>query len=277
MVLKNKIDFALVITAEMCNPNGDPLNMKRPRMDYDGYGEISSVCIKRKIRNRLQDMGEKIFVQADDRIDDGYKSLFARAKGCTELENEIKKKKGSDADICTKIACKEWIDVRSFGQVMAFHGENVSLGIRGPVSIGFARSIEPIYIMEIQITKSTNAVEKEGRDSATMGRNYIIQKGVYVAYGSIFPQLAEKTGFTDKDAELIKEALKTLFENDASTARPSGSMSNVLYWWKHPGKYGTCSSSKVFQSLKIMPQDEYPYFSAKIDAIDGLIPEVYRY
>lgn len=277
MVLKNKIDFALVIVAEMCNPNADPLNMKRPRMDYDGYGEISSVCIKRKIRNRLQDMGEKIFVQADDRIDDGYKSLLARAKGCKELESEIKKKKSADIDICTKIACREWIDVRSFGQVLAFQGENVSLGIRGPVSIGFARSIEPIDIMEIQITRSTNTIEKDGKDSATMGKSYIIQKGVYVAYGSIFPKLAEKTGFTEEDAELIKEALKTLFENDASFRRPSGSMSNTLYWWKHKSKYGPCSSGKLFHSLKITPQKEYPYYSVEIDTMNDLEPEVYRY
>ena len=91
--LKGKIDFALIISATNANPNGDPLNGNRPREDYDGYGEISDVCIKRKIRNRFQDMGQKIFVQSDDRTDDGYRSLKERAEGCDELNNEIKKEK----------------------------------------------------------------------------------------------------------------------------------------------------------------------------------------
>lgn len=114
--LKGKIDFTAFIAATNANPNGDPLNGNRPRTDLDGYGEISDVCIKRKIRNRLQDMGQKVFVQSDDRSDDGCKSLKDRAKKCEKLDNELKKSK-PDKDAFAKIACGEWIDVRSFGQL----------------------------------------------------------------------------------------------------------------------------------------------------------------
>ncbi len=130
--LQNKIDFTLIITAKNANPNGDPLNGNRPREDINGFGEISDVCIKRKIRNRLQDMGERIFVQSDDRCDDGYDSLRARADGCEALKKTAK----GDKDAFAKAACEEWIDVRSFGQVFAFKGtSDVSAGVRGPVSI----------------------------------------------------------------------------------------------------------------------------------------------
>ena len=107
--LKNKIDFAVIVTVDHANPNGDPLNGNRPRTTYAGNGEISDVCIKRKIRNRLQDMGEKIFVQSNDRCNDGYDSLRARADATiTDYKS---------TDEYAQKACKEWIDVRSFGQV----------------------------------------------------------------------------------------------------------------------------------------------------------------
>ena len=117
--LKGKIDFTLFISADNANPNGDPLNGNRPRINMDGYGEISDVCIKRKIRNRLQDLGQKIFVQSDDRTDDGYTSLKDRADSCEELKAEMGNKKKADRDVCAAIACKEWMDVRTFGQVFA--------------------------------------------------------------------------------------------------------------------------------------------------------------
>ena len=130
--LQNKIDFTLLVTVKNANPNGDPLNGNRPRENYDGYGEISDVCIKRKIRNRLQDMGEKIFVQSDDRCDDGFDSLRARAESDKELEAFIKA--GDDKSFYDK-SCEKWIDVRSFGQVFAYKGKGdkekgVSIGVR---------------------------------------------------------------------------------------------------------------------------------------------------
>ena len=257
--LKGKIDFLLLITASDANPNGDPLNGNRPRENFDGYGEISDVCVKRKIRNRWQDMGQKIFVQSDDRKDDGYGSLKERAEGCAELQAEIKKGKKADRDLCAEIACREWLDVRSFGQVFAFKGAEVSLGIRGPVSIHQAVSVSPVDTVSMQITKSVNSEAKEGggKASDTMGTKHRVSFGLYTVKGSVNVQLAEKTGFSQKDAELLKEALKTLFENDASSARPEGSMEVCkMYWWQHEEKTPSVSTAKIHRSIKVEPKPE---------------------
>ena len=250
--LQNKIDFTLLITAKNANPNGDPLNGNRPRENYDGLGEISDVCIKRKIRNRLQDMGEKIFVQSDDRCDDGFDSLRARADA-NEALKAISKGKNTDRDEFAKTACAEWIDVRSFGQVFAFKGDAVSVGVRGPVSIQQALSVSPVDIVSMQITKSVNSEGgKEGKASDTMGMKHRVEFGLYVINGSINCQLAEKTDFTYEDAEKIKQALLTLFENDTSSARPDGSMEVCrLYWWKHDSKTPKYSSAKVHRQVEV--------------------------
>lgn len=257
--LKGKIDFTLFISVSNANPNGDPLNGNRPRINLDGYGEISDVCIKRKIRNRFQDLGQKIFVQSDDRSDDGYRSLKERAEGCEELSKEINKKKKADRDLCARIACREWIDVRSFGQVFAFKGDEVSFGVRGPVSIHQAVSLSPVNIISMQITKSVNSeAGKESKASDTMGMKHRIGFAVYKVMGSVNVQLAEKTGFSQEDAELLKEALKTLFENDASSARPDGSMEVCrMYWWQHNEKTPAVSSGKIQRSFK-MNEVEHP-------------------
>ena len=258
--LKGKIDFVALISATEANPNGDPLNGNRPRENFDGFGEISDVCIKRKIRNRWQDMGQKIFVQSDDRSDDTYSSLKERADGYTPLQEEIKKGKKADRDKCAQLACQEWLDVRSFGQVFAFKGVEVSLGIRGPVSIHQAVSVSPVDIVSMQITKSVNSeAGKEGKASDTMGTKHRIEFGLYVLKGSVNVQLAEKTGFSEEDAQLLKEALKTLFENDASSARPEGSMEVCrLYWWQHEEKMPAVSTAKVHRSVKIEKKPDHP-------------------
>ena len=196
--LSNKIDFAVVMTVRKANPNGDPLNGNRPREDFDGFGEISDVCIKRKLRNRLQDMGERIFVQSSDRCDDGAKSLHDRASNTESL-----KKAGKDSVKFAAAACAEWIDVRAFGQVFAFKGDSVSIGVRGPVSIRTAETITPIDISTMQITKSVNGETKDTKASDTMGSKNRVEFGLYVCYGSINPQLAEKTGFSEEDAQKI--------------------------------------------------------------------------
>ena len=258
--LKGKIDFVALICASNANPNGDPLNGNRPRENFEGYGEISDVCIKRKIRNRWQDMGQRIFVQSDDRADDGFKSLKDRADGCAPLKEEMEKRKNADRDKCAELACREWLDVRSFGQVFAFKGVEVSVGIRGPVSIHQAVSVEPVDIISMQITKSVNSESgKEGKASDTMGTKHRVGFGLYVLKGSVNVQLAEKTGFSQEDAQLLKEALKTLFENDASSARPEGSMEVCqLYWWQHEEKMPSVSSAKVHRSVKVTPRTDRP-------------------
>lgn len=155
----------------------------------------------------------------------GYTSLKERAEGCEELNKEIKKKKKADRERFAQIACQEWLDVRTFGQVFAFKGEEVSVGIRGPVSIHQAVSLSPVDVVSMQITKSVNSeAGKDSKASDTMGTKHRVGFGLYLVKGSVNVQLAEKTGFSQEDAELLKEALRTLFENDASSARPEGSM-----------------------------------------------------
>lgn len=279
-ILNHKIDFSMIITVNNANPNGDPLSGNRPRENYEGYGEISDVCIKRKIRNRLQDMGEKIFVQSDDRCDDGFKSLRERAEN-NEAIKAISKGKNTNRDEYAKIACSEWIDVRSFGQVFAFKGDTVSVGVRGPVSIQQAVSVSPIDIISMQIVKSVNSSnDKEGKSSDTMGTKHRVDFGLYVINGSINCQLAEKTGFTEEDAEKIKQALITLFDNDSSSARPEGSMEVCrLYWWKHNSKTPKYSSAKIHRLLNIKPKsDERPKsindYEITLTELEGAIPEV---
>ncbi|MGN1145372.1 MAG: type I-C CRISPR-associated protein Cas7/Csd2 [Acetatifactor sp.] len=250
--LQNKIDFAVLVKVVNANPNGDPLNGNRPRTTYAGNGEISDVCIKRKIRNRLQDMGEALFVQSAERSDDGFTSLSERASN-----NIISY---SSVDDYARQACEKWIDVRAFGQVFAFKSkdkkEGVSVGVRGPVSIHQAVSCSPIDINSMQITKSVNGEPSESRSSDTMGTKHFVEFGLYKIKGSINVQLAEKTGFSEEDAEKLKEALRTLFINDASAARPDGSMEVVtLYWWRHNNKIGQYSAAKVHESLKISLKD----------------------
>ncbi len=280
-VLSKKIDFAVVVSVNNANPNGDPLNGNRPRQNYDGHGEISDVALKRKIRNRLQDMGESIFVQSNDRSDDGFKSLRERAEANENIAEYSKGKDKSDEKYA-QAACEEWIDVRSFGQVFAFRGSGssgVSIGVRGPVSIHTATSVDPIDITSMQITKSVNTEPGEGRGSDTMGTKHRVDFGVYVFYGSINTQLAEKTGFTKDDAEKIKQALVTLFENDASSARPEGSMEvRKVIWWEHNSKLGQYSSAKVHRLLNIEAKKEEPKtfedYSVTVDELEDFNVEI---
>jgi CRISPR-associated protein Csd2 len=281
--LESKIDFAVILRATKANPNGDPLNGNRPRMDYDGYGEISDVCIKRKIRDRLMETKDEqgnykhsIFVQSDERKIDDAKSLKDRAD------------KALKDNLTMETACNQWFDVRAFGQVFAFKSTNskkkkgeeaeeggdtgISIPVRGPVTVHSAFSIEPIRPESIQITKSVNSeTTADGKKSSdTMGMKHRVDKAVYVFYGSINPQLAEKTGFSNEDAEAIKMVLPKLFENDESSARPAGSMEilNVL-WWNHGCKAGKYSSAKVHKSLIVNSDGTF-----LVDSLDGLPAEV---
>lgn len=276
--IENKIDFEVLVTVNKANPNGDPLNGNRPREDFDGYGEISDVCIKRKIRNRLQDMGERIFVQSQERCDDGATSLSDRAKKNEDLAKAVKVK---NPELYQQAACDTWFDVRAFGQVFAFKGKDqLSVGVRGPVSVQTAVSVDPIDISTMQITKSVNSEDAEGKKSSdTMGSKNRVEFGLYVIKGSINPQLAEKTGFSDEDAEKIKKALATLFENDASSARPDGSMEvKRVYWWKHDSKLGKYSAATVHRSIEIKSKVQSPKSFDDYEIIEhpleGLTPEV---
>lgn len=273
--LERKTDFVAFITVDNANPNGDPLNGNRPRTDYNDYGEISDVCIKRKIRNRMQDMGYDIFVQSDDRCDDGAKSLKERAKSFEKIK---------DPDEFARTACEKWLDVRTFGQVFAFKNFGcASVGVRGPLSVHQAVSVDPVEIDSMQITKSVSGERKASgeRGSDTMGMKHFVKFGLYELKGSINVQMAEKTGFSEEDAEIVKKCLQTLFVNDSSSARPDGSMEVVrLYWWKHDCKEGQYSSAKVHKSVRAVKKtnvvipgsvDDYIF---QEDKLEGLEPEI---
>lgn len=278
--LSKKIDFAILISVENANPNGDPLCGNRPREDYDGYGEISDVCLKRKIRNRLIDMNEPVFVQSNDHRVDSYKSLKTRAEGCEEL-NAVKNGKNTDQDEFARIACEQWLDVRSFGQVFAFKKDTVSVGVRGPVTISIAKSVSPVDIISMQIVKSVNSEDTAERASDTMGMKHRVAFGLYLTKGSINCQLAEKTGFSDEDAEKIKEAMRTLLENDASSARPEGSMEVcALYWWEQEGKTPKYSSAKVQRSLQVTLKEgvikpkRFEDYDVQVAPLDGVTLQI---
>lgn len=289
--LQNKIDFAVIFRVANANPNGDPLNGNRPRTDYANFGEVTDVAVKRKLRDRLleawvangkQEDGNKIYVQSDDRRTDECRSLRER------FEKELGKDAGGPQT--AELACKKWLDVRAFGQLFALKasaskktskkGEEegdsqgdtgVSIGIRGPVTVQSAFSIEPIDVSSTQITKSVSG-EGDGtkRSSDTMGMKHRVDRGVYRFFGSMNPQLAEKTGFTDTDAQAIKATLPRLFENDESSARPAGSMQVLkVVWWQHNCKSGQYSSARVHGSLSVNPDGSY-----EITPLEGLTPEV---
>ena len=214
-------------------------------------------------------------MQSDDRNIDGEPSLRKRAES---KENGLGSKafgKTAKRDETAKKACEKWIDVRSFGQVFAYggkkEGDGVSIPIRGPVTIQSAFSVEPISSVSTQITKSVSG-EGDGtkRGSDTMGMKHRVEEAVYVTYGSMNPQLAERTGFSADDAETIKSILPKLFENDESTARPAGSMQvlNVV-WWEHNCKSGQYSSAKVHGSVTVASDG-----TTSTDDLKGLKPEI---
>lgn len=264
-MINNKVDFIFTIEVIGANPNGDPLTGNMPRVDNRGFGEISDVCIKRKIRNRMQDMGNEIFVKSLDRSDDGFRSLQKR------FEN-VFDKNVSDEEV-EKSSNEKWMDVRFFGQVFTY--QNRSLGIRGPVSISVGKSIEPIETTTMQITKSISGMEPKGgksRSADTMGTKHFVDYGIYIVNGSINSYFAEKSGLNEKDVETLKECLKTLFINDVSSARPDGSMEvKDIFWFTHSTKVGDVSSGKIKELIKYdLPDTEtlkakYKDYNIRVD------------
>lgn len=246
----NKIDFIMTFTVENANGNGDPLADNMPRTNSRGFGEVSDVCLKRKIRNRLQDMGHDIFVKSKERSDDGFSSLEARYKG--NFKDKI-----SDFDLENEFN-KKWIDVRSFGQVITY--DKRSIGIRGPISMGIAKSLDVVNVESMQITKSVNGMDGkgDGKSSDTMGMKHYVEFGTYMVQGAVNAYFAEKTGFDENDLEAFKEALRTIFVNDASSARPDGSMEvKEIFWFKHSCKVGDVSSAKIKSLMKWDVENEH--------------------
>lgn len=280
--LNNKIDFIVTFDIDYANPNGDPIADNMPRTTFDGYGLVSDVALKRKLRNRLQDIFAdnddnehyQIFVQSTDRSSDGIQSLETRFSQAFDKDTL---KSLTLPELNQKIS-QQWLDVRSFGQVFtnkittADAKNTLPQSIRGTVSISPATSTEPIEITSMQITTSTNREEKGGqKDSSTMGMKQFIEHATYVFQGSISPTIAEKTSFSEEDAELIKQALVTLFENDQSAARPSGSMViRNVYWFKHSNKIGNISTSRIRRLLSYNSDaDEFELNENKLKAYEN--------
>lgn len=281
--LEHRIDFKLLFSVTNANPNGDPLSGNRPRVTVDGLGEVSDVALKRKIRNRLQDLGAPILIQSLDRIDDGINNIREKVSLNPEiaaLPNDYTKSQFSE------IATRTWYDVRAFGQVFAFSKKelnkndqfkSLSVGVRGPVTIQPAFTINPITIDDMQITKSINGEPGEKKGSDTMGLKHSVLFGLYMTNGSINVTGAEKTGFSQEDAELLKRALTTLFLNDESSARPAGSMDVVrLDWWEHeytPDENeqlpGILSVAKTHSFIEVEPLVESPKSMADYEIIDN--------
>ena len=250
----NKSEFVLFVMAALANPNGDPLNGNRPRSDFDGYGYLTDVNIKRKIRNRLQELGHKIFVQQEDRSDDGAVTLKDRAIDFKDIESE--------SEFAEK-ACERWLDVRAFGAVFPMKGFACpSVRVRGPVSINIARSVDPINITTLQITKSVSGDkdEKKAKGSDTMGTKHVVDFALYKIEGTINSRIAEKTGLAQEDVDAIKEALRTLYVNDASSARPEGSMRVAkMYWFDHNNRDGQYPSWQVHESVQAVLKDDIEF------------------
>jgi CRISPR-associated protein Csd2 len=283
-VIDSDISFTALISVDHANPNGNPED-NLPRTDSDDFGIISDVCIKRKLRNRLCRMGESVFVQSDEYRSDGFKSLHERLSGNKNMQAAAKSKNPDDYK---KAACKEWTDVRMFGAVLAYKGsDTVTCGIHGPVSIRIAKSCDPVTIEEMSITKSANGeTMPDGKKSPdTMGGSKAYVKyGLYVVNGNISVQQAELTGMTYGDAEKLKYAIMTMFEGDASSARPAGSMEVTdLVWYEQGGKdddHCKYSTAKLHRSVSAVAEKSSPScyddYEISINAPEGLELEVYK-
>ncbi len=255
----NRSYFMALVAVSDANPNGDPLNGNRPRQHADGKGYITDVCIKRKIRNRMQDMGRKILIVSDDRVTDGFKSIHDRLDGNEEFANA---KKSKDKDKIAGLVCDTYEDVRAFGATIALkngkksdsENDGISVGIRAAVTIQEAESVDPVDVVSTQITKSTNSETGDRRGSDTMGLKHSVRFGLYVIKGSINPLFAEKNGFSEQDKEDIQQALDTLFLNDESAARPAGSIEVVkTIWWE--GGDVIYPASRIFNTVQISHKD----------------------
>ena len=284
---KNKVEFMLIVTVEDANPNGDPLRGNIPR-EKNGIGEISPECIKRKIRNRLLQMGRKILYVSEEDADDGYNSISSRLKA----EDRIKKAiDANNVPELRKASFEAFEDVRLFGGALTIkgkkQGEGISAGLRGAVTIRLAKSVGHIDIESMQITKSMNFEDGEKKGPDTMGWRHFVSYGVYVIRGSVNPLRCGKNGVTEQDIEDLKEAVCTLFENDESSARPAGSMVvKRVYWWEQNADDEKSedtpiySDTKVFNTVtvRIISEDETACSWDDVEIIEndlpGLKPEV---
>ncbi|MCD8337948.1 MAG: type I-C CRISPR-associated protein Cas7/Csd2 [Lachnospiraceae bacterium] len=262
--IKNKYDFVILFDVENGNPNGDPDAGNMPRVDPEsGYGLVTDVCLKRKIRNYVEmvkedSTGYRIYIKENVPLNssdrEAYDSLGIES-------GQIKAKKKDDPDLDIKIRdfmCGNFYDIRTFGAVMTtFVKDNLNCGqVRGPVQIGFARSVDPIIPQEITITRIAITTKDDAEKKNTeMGRKYIVPYGLYRAEGYVSANLARKvTGFSEEDLELLWQSILNMFENDHSAARGKMAVRKLIIF-KHDSELGNAPSYRLFDSIKVVKKD----------------------
>ena len=269
-IIKNRYEFVLLFDVENGNPNGDPDAGNMPRTDVEtGYGIVTDVCLKRKIRNYVETVkegvpGYRIYIKDNVPLNtsdkEAYKNLGLDADKVDAEQIKAEKKKQPNLDEKVRdYMCRQFFDIRTFGAVMTtFTKHALNCGqIRGPVQIGFARSISPVLPQEVTITRVAITTEKDAEQKNTeMGRKYVVPYALYKVEGFVSANLARKTtGFTDEDLELLWNALMNMFEFDHSAAR--GKMaSRELIIFKHDSEYGNAPAHKLFDLVHVDRKDE---------------------
>lgn len=259
-VIKNRYDFVVLFDVENGNPNGDPDAGNMPRVDMEsGYGIVTDVCLKRKIRNYVEmskdeEPGYQIYIKDNIPLNRSDAKAFEYLK---IDEKEIKSLKKTDPQLDIKIRdfmCHNFFDIRTFGAVMTtFVKANLNCGqIRGPVQLGFARSIDPILPQEITITRVAITTESDAERKGTeMGRKYVVPYGLYRVEGYVSANLARKvTGFSEDDLELLWQAILNMFENDRSAARGKMAVRKLIIF-KHESELGCAPAYKLFDAVKV--------------------------
>ena len=267
-IIKNRYEFVVLFDVENGNPNGDPDAGNLPRIDPEsGYGIVTDVCLKRKLRNYVQTVkededGYKIYIKEEvplNRSDNlAYQFLKTDDKGIKEL-----KKKDPDVDVKIRdYMCQNFFDIRTFGAVMTtFVKASLNCGqVRGPVQLGFARSIDPIISQEVTITRVAITTEQDAENKKTeMGRKNIIPYALYRVEGYISANLARKvTGFSEEDLELLWEAIINMFEHDHSAARGKMAVRELIVF-KHSKELGDCPAYKLFDAVEVKRKENVMY------------------
>lgn len=260
--IKNRYDFVVLFDVENGNPNGDPDAGNMPRIDNEtGFGIVTDVCLKRKIRNYVETVKEgsegfKIYIKDGVPLNTSDRTAFAYL-GVEEKDANSKK---DEIDIKIKdFMCSNFYDIRTFGAVMTtFVKAKLNCGqVRGPVQINFARSIDPIVTQEIGITRIAITTEADAQNKETeMGRKYIVPYALYKAEGYISANLARKTtGFSEQDLELLWKAIINMFENDHSAARGKMAVRKLIVF-KHEEELGNAPAYKLFDLIKVERQNQ---------------------
>ena len=257
--IKNRYDFVILFDVENGNPNGDPDAGNMPRIDPEtGYGLVTDVCLKRKIRNYVEDAkedaeGYRIYIK--DQVP--LQRSDGEALHYLGVDKDLKAAKKEDPTLDVKIRdfmCRNFYDIRTFGAVMTtFVKGNLNCGqVRGPVQLGFARSIDPILPQEITITRIAITTEADAEKKGTeMGRKYIVPYGLYRVEGYVSANLARKvTGFSEEDLQLLWQAILNMFENDHSAARGKMAVRELIVF-KHDSELGNAPSYRLFDAVHV--------------------------